>query len=152
LSERHTKAVWIVMTTKMTIARAKLETWGAGSPSGFLSSAMLTEGWTHHAMKHKIEATKRIVPKPPKTYESHLIVSSARSQVPDSLEEDIGTMRSDLIRSILLQSPCSDLGIEPDFLADIESLEGFIPGQEVPLEVGYFFDVVFVDGRGRPLL
>jgi hypothetical protein len=61
-------------------------------------------------------------------------------------------VRSDLISSILLQSPRSNLGIKSNFLADIESLEGFVPGQEVPFKIDNLFDVMLVDGRGRSLL
>lgn len=61
-------------------------------------------------------------------------------------------MRSDLIRSILLQSSRSDFGIKSDFLANIESLEGFISSQKMPLKIGDLFDVMLVDGRGRSLL
>jgi len=57
-----------------------------------------------------------------------------------------------LIRSVLLQSPRSNLGIKSDLLADIELLEGFVPGQKMPLEIGDFLDVILVDGRGRSLL
>jgi hypothetical protein len=59
---------------------------------------------------------------------------------------------SNLIRTILLQSPHGDLGIEPNLLTDVESLKSFISGQEVPFEVGYFSDMVFIDGRGLSLL
>ena len=70
----------------------------------------------------------------------------------DLLEVDIRSMRSDLIRSILLQSSRSNLGVQPDFLADVESLQGFVPGQEVPFKIDNLFDVMLIDWRGGSLL
>jgi len=70
----------------------------------------------------------------------------------DLLEVDIRSMRSDLIGSILLQSSRSNLGVQSDFLADVESLEGFVPGQEVPFKIDNLFNVMLIDWRGGSLL
>lgn len=70
----------------------------------------------------------------------------------DLLEVDIRSMRSDLIGSILLQPSRSNLRIKSDFLADVESLECFVPGQEVPFKIDNLFNVMLIDWRGGSLL
>jgi len=70
----------------------------------------------------------------------------------DILEVDIRSMRSDLISPILLQPSRCNLGVQPDFLADVESLESFVPGQEVPFKIDNRFDVMLIDWRGGSLL
>lgn len=50
-------------------------------------------------------------------------------------------MRRDGVGTILLQPSLGGLGIETDLLAHIESLQGFVAGEEVPIEIGDFSDM-----------
>jgi hypothetical protein len=61
------------------------------------------------------------------------------------LEENIWSMRGDLIWTVLLESPLCDLEVETDLLTDVESLKSFIACQEMPFELGDISDVVPLD-------
>jgi hypothetical protein len=62
------------------------------------------------------------------------------------LEKDVRSVRGDLIRAVLLESPLCDLEIETDLLTDVESLKSFIACQEMPFELGDISDMVLLDG------
>jgi hypothetical protein len=55
-------------------------------------------------------------------------------------------MGCDLIGTVLLQSPLSGFGVETDLLADVKSLKGFVPGQEMPFEFCDIPNMIALDG------
>jgi hypothetical protein len=59
----------------------------------------------------------------------------------DSLEEQIGAVWGDLIRTVLLETLRSHINIQADLVAASKSLQYLIPRESMPLELGKLFDL-----------
>ena len=119
-------------TTTRTIAKARLETAGAGSPRGF------------HAMKHKMDATSKRLPNPPMKYQlqNHISKPAFFSNMDaQDLLWPICSRRSDCIGANSTKSTSSLSAIDALLRIDTQSLACFFGRDRLPVQVSELGDV-----------